>query len=175
MSRAQVPRGFLARPKLTNKKMTLVDTWDELAKALSSSLGISVTRRSLQRWRKDPRYQDYPRKVTDRHDVQAWRKFMIRNGLNRADEVVPFRETVGADDNEPPRFPPWQTMRRDFLFDVLEFVYDARADGAISLEEYIEIGTLTVESIIQLGKAWDAGIDERGYRKRWRELRSRFS
>lgn len=58
--------------------------WDKLAKALG------VTRRAIQEWRKDQRYKSKcPKSRADgRHDIDAWRVFMLRFGLKRSDELV---------------------------------------------------------------------------------------
>ena len=64
--------------------------WDQLAQMLSDRSGVSITRRAIQEWRRDPRYEDHcpaPR-ADGRHDVGAWIVFMRRFGLKRADEVV---------------------------------------------------------------------------------------
>ena len=59
-------------------------TWEALAKALG------VSRRSIQEWRKDPRYADTcPMDRADgRKDIAAWSRFMLTHGLKRADEHV---------------------------------------------------------------------------------------
>src|SRR5262245_738362 len=66
------------------KRGEFVGSWVELARALR------VSRRAIQEWREDPRYAKYwPRAASDgRHDVQAWRSFMIQFRLKRADEDV---------------------------------------------------------------------------------------
>lgn len=58
--------------------------WDTLADQLGCD------RRSLYSWRNDPRYQpDAPADRADgRKEVAAWKQWMIRHGLKRADEHV---------------------------------------------------------------------------------------
>lgn len=64
-------------------------TWDDLAKRISSE-ETSITRRSIQEWRKDPRYSAYcpVARADGRHDVAAWAAFMVRFGLKHADNYV---------------------------------------------------------------------------------------
>jgi hypothetical protein len=73
-----------------NTDANFAGSWDELAKILSDRSGVSITRRAIQEWRRDPRYEDkYPEDRPDgRKDVNAWIVFMRRFGLKAADEVV---------------------------------------------------------------------------------------
>lgn len=79
-------------------------TWDELARVLTQRLGVSVSRKSVQNWRNPRRRPDlaekWPRDRADgRKDVSAWMRFVIENGLNRADEVVGGDEIEGEERN----------------------------------------------------------------------------
>lgn len=82
-----------AKPKLrepavlndgTLKRLNFVPNWNDLA------LSLGISRKSLQNWRNREDLcsaADFPRPRSDsRHDVNAWRRFMIARGLNRADE-----------------------------------------------------------------------------------------
>src|SRR5438309_8566399 len=67
----------------------------ELVQELSRRSGVSVTRRSIQRWRRDPRYKAFcpqPR-ANGSHKVSEYLVFMRRFGLKRADEVLTAEET----------------------------------------------------------------------------------
>lgn len=83
-----------------------VKGWD----ALAIILGVST--RALKDWRADPRYTDWPRPKDNgnRHDVAAWREFMVRHRLKRGKalaEVEIDPENAGDDAGQgiiqPPR------------------------------------------------------------------------
>jgi hypothetical protein len=64
----------------------------------------------------------------------------------------------------------WEN-RRELLFvlgDFLDCLFD---DGVLSAAEYQKLGDKTIPLIIKVGRVWNAGIDEAGYRDRWRECR----
>jgi hypothetical protein len=88
-------------------------------------------------------------------ELQEWLRKNARkkSSVRNADD-----EIVSAQD--------WEN-RRQLLFDLLEFIHSAYIDGRIGLKEYREIGSETVECVIRLGRAWRAGIDEKGYRRNW--------
>jgi hypothetical protein len=62
---------------------------------------------------------------------------------------------------------PEQTFRRQTLFEVLDVLHDAYADGLLPAKDYVKIGSGTVELLIKIGRAWKAGIDENAYRSTW--------
>src|SRR5947207_12866161 len=62
----------------------------ELVQELSSRSGVTITRRSIQRWRRDPRYKascPQPR-ANGSHKISEYLVYMRRFGLKRADEAV---------------------------------------------------------------------------------------
>ncbi|MGI8435346.1 MAG: hypothetical protein ACR2NX_00345 [Chthoniobacterales bacterium] len=126
--------------------------WDKLAKTLG------VSRRSLERWR-----AAFGRECPSDRDVVAWKRFMVLNGLKRADESL-HPEELAAALREPRTLHPI----RQALFDLVDFVHAQYADGFITLEQYSAIGAATVESVIALGAQLGAGIDETGFRQTWR-------
>ncbi|MEQ1862236.1 MAG: hypothetical protein ABMA13_20150 [Chthoniobacteraceae bacterium] len=77
-------------------------TWDELAQRLGT------TRRSLQEWRKDPRYApDCPKPQADgRLDVAAFAGWMILHGLKRAADHVSGHGGAEPEDGQPPVIHP---------------------------------------------------------------------
>lgn len=84
----------LQRAKLgaNEQETNFVQTWYELARVLTQRIGVSVSRKSLQNWRNERIRPDlepkWPRDRADgRKDISAWVKFVVENGLNRADEV----------------------------------------------------------------------------------------
>jgi hypothetical protein len=108
----------------------------ELAKELSALSGVSVTRRSLHRWRRDPRYKDYcPKPRADgRHDVRAWAIMMRRFGLRRADEAVP-RDEIPA---ERAGICEWKEVREKLLCTQLERAI-SRDDAKLLVCDELEI------------------------------------
>src|SRR5437762_5627791 len=62
----------------------------DLIQELSRRSGVSVTRRSIQRWRRDPRYKAFcPQPCANgSHKISEYLVFMRRFGLKRADEAV---------------------------------------------------------------------------------------
>jgi hypothetical protein len=76
--------GDIACCCVNQKRANYARNWDKLGEALG------VTRRAIQEWRKDQRYAEHcPKPRSDgRHDINAWKVFMLRFGLKRADEVV---------------------------------------------------------------------------------------
>jgi hypothetical protein len=83
--------------------------WSELAVALSTGTGITITRRAIQDWRRDPRYlRDIPADKPDgRKDVAAWLAFMVKHGLKRADDHVASHQLpVTSHNSEDPAHEP---------------------------------------------------------------------
>jgi hypothetical protein len=83
--------------------------WSELAVALSTGTGITITRRAIQEWRRDPRYlRDIPSDKPDgRKDVAAWLAFMVKHGLKRADDhVASHQSPVTNHNSEDPAHAP---------------------------------------------------------------------
>jgi hypothetical protein len=68
--------------------------------------------------------------------------------------------------------PSWnaQDTRRGHLFALFDALEDAHSGGELADKEFAAIGSKTLEIVIRLGRLWDAGIDEAGYRQRWREI-----
>jgi len=64
----------------------------------------------------------------------------------------------------------WEN-RRELLFVLGEFLDCLFSDGVLSLAEYLKISDRTIPLIIKLGRVWNAGIDEKGFRECWRERR----
>ena len=60
-----------------------------------------------------------------------------------------------------------QADRRTPLFDLMEFLDCARYEEQITEEEYCALRDKTIPLVIKLGRVWDAGIDEPGYKKTW--------
>src|SRR5438552_12344401 len=70
--------------------MTFARNMVELVRELSGLSGVSITRRSLQRWRRDPRYKAFcpqPR-ANGSYKIAEYIAFMRRFGLKGADEAV---------------------------------------------------------------------------------------
>jgi hypothetical protein len=65
----------------------------------------------------------------------------------------------------------WE-RRRDLLFLLDEFLDCLFSDGVLSLAEYVKLGNRTIPLVIKLGRVWNAGIDEKGFRECWRERRA---
>lgn len=65
----------------------------------------------------------------------------------------------------------WE-RRRDLLFLLDEFLDSLFDDGILSLAEYVTLGDQTIPLVIKLGRVWNAGIDEKGFRQCWRERRN---
>jgi hypothetical protein len=61
--------------------------------------------------------------------------------------------------------------RRELLFVLHDFLDCLFADGVLSAADYRKLGDKTIPLIIKIGRVWNAGIDEAGYRDRWRECR----
>jgi len=64
----------------------------------------------------------------------------------------------------------WEN-RRDLLFILGDFLDCLFADGVLGGEEYRRLGDKTIPLIIELGRVWNAGIDEAGYLYRWLQCR----
>src|SRR5205823_11337805 len=90
-SPAQCPEIDSLSPSAMNFARNLGD----LIQELSRRSGVSVTRRSIQRWRRDPRYKAFcPQPCANgSHKVSEYLVFMRRFGLKRADEVLTAEET----------------------------------------------------------------------------------
>lgn len=100
--------------------LNFVRNWDDLAQALE------VSRKSVQNWRsrEDLRgAQDFPRPRPDgRHDVAAWRRFMLAHGLNRAGDAVPGDELNG--EGVLPKT-HWDRLRAQIGFEREAFAFEA--------------------------------------------------
>jgi hypothetical protein len=59
--------------------------------------------------------------------------------------------------------------RRQFLFDIMEFIDEARLKGTINSKEFKRITKATVPLVIKLGAVWKAGIDAKGFRRNYSE------
>jgi hypothetical protein len=57
--------------------------------------------------------------------------------------------------------------RRTPLFELMELLECALHEKQITVEQYCAIGDKTIPLVIKLGRAWDAGIDEIGYKATW--------
>jgi hypothetical protein len=113
----------------------LASTWDELAQKLSEQSGVTITRRAIQDWRNDPRYEaQWPRPRGDRHNVQEWIVFMQKFGLKRADEAV------GSDEIPEDRMSvrDWKGRREELMCEKLEREI-LRDDGKLLVATEIEI------------------------------------
>lgn len=142
----------------------IAETWAALAAALGT------TTRTLERWRE--RYPDeWPRPMEGTHQVQEWREFAFERGLRPAEvwEATPTGPRPKAASPAPSTAdaPSWP-RRRDFLFDLLEEVHFAYADGQIDLVQYMEIGSATALKVCELAAVWGVEIDAPGYFKNWR-------
>jgi hypothetical protein len=60
----------------------------------------------------------------------------------------------------------WE-CRREMLFALLEFLHGAHRDRQISDADYKKNGSQTALVIVELGRAWKAEIDERGFLQNW--------
>lgn len=87
--------------------------------------------------------------------------------LKKEAEARPFSE--GAHDHLPE---DWEE-RLGMIFEVGEFLDHALYSRKIGAADYRRIGDKTIPLLVQLAKAWDAGIDAPGYLGRWMELRRR--
>jgi hypothetical protein len=66
----------------------------------------------------------------------------------------------------------WEN-RRELLFVLGDFLDCLFADGVLSAGEYLRLGDKTIPLIIEIGRVWNAEIDEAGYRDRWRNVAER--
>ena len=108
----------------------------ELVQELSRRSGVSVTRRSIQRWRRDPRYKAFcpqPR-ANGSHKVSEYLVFMRRFGLKRADEVLTAEET--SPDRKTIR--DWKEHREKLMCTQLERSI-LRDDGKLLIATELEI------------------------------------
>ncbi|HEX3818596.1 MAG TPA: hypothetical protein VHW03_09940 [Chthoniobacterales bacterium] len=119
-------------PPPNESPLNFVRNWDDLAQ----SLGVS--RKSVQNWRarEDLRSApDFPRPRADgRHDVEAWRRFMIAHGLNRADELVDADEVP----NERKTIRDWKEYREQLQCQEIERRI-ARGDNLLLVATELEI------------------------------------
>jgi hypothetical protein len=109
----------------------------------------------------------------------------FRSGRVYRDELVRWLKRHRSSRNKPDVFDAngpeylgvelnWEN-RRPLLFLLLEFLDCLFADGVISAAEYLRLGDKTIPLITKIGRVWKAGIDEAGYRDRWRECRGEAS
>jgi hypothetical protein len=123
------------KQKPGQSRTNLASTWDELAQKLSEQSGVTITRRAIQDWRNDPRYEaQWPRPRGDRHNVQEWIVFMQRFGLKRADEVTDPEDT--HEDRKSVR--DWKGRREELMCEKLEREI-LRDDGKLLVATEIEI------------------------------------
>ncbi|MEQ1862790.1 MAG: hypothetical protein ABMA13_22950 [Chthoniobacteraceae bacterium] len=124
-------------------------TWDELADRLGT------TRRSLQDWRKDPRYApDCPKPQADgRLDVAAFAEWMVRHGLARADERVAGDDEDAGDDVDVIHPPRLSGSQSDWTKAVL-----SEKHASARLDRQTKEGTLLVAADLEipLGSAFAA-------------------
>ena len=105
----------------------------------------------------------------------------FRSGRVYRDELIRWlkqhrsqKPVVDALSLEDPEFlgvPLDWGRRRDLLFVLGEFLDCLFSDGVLGLAEYVDLGNRTIPLVIKLGRVWNAGIDERGFRAAWRERR----
>jgi len=102
----------------------------ELAKELS------VTRRSLHRWRRDPRYKAFwpPPRANGSYKISEYLEFMRRFGLKRADEVVDHSDIPG----ERRTIADWKEHREKLMCTQLERSI-LRDDGKLLVATELEI------------------------------------
>lgn len=99
------------------RKKDSARSYEELAALISQQLNISLTAKTIQRWRKDPRYKDHcPQPRSGRHHVPSWVKFILRFGLKRADEAVARDEVP----EEQRTIRDWKEYREQLLCRQLE-------------------------------------------------------
>jgi hypothetical protein len=105
----------------------------ELVQELSRQSGVSITRRSIQRWRQDPRYKDsFPKPRLDgRHKVSDYVEFMRRFGLKRADETVQRDELPG----ERRTIHDWKEDRAKIEYERAVFAFDVEKRKYVLLDE----------------------------------------
>jgi hypothetical protein len=105
----------------------------------------------------------------------------FRSGRVYHDELIrwlkehrPSRSKSDAFDAHEPEYLgvrlDWEN-RRELLFLLHDFLDCLFADGVLNAAGYRKLGDKTIPLIIKLGRVWNAGIDEPGYRDRWRECR----
>jgi hypothetical protein len=123
-------------------------TWDELARVLSQRLGVSVSRKSLQNWRNPRARPDlqglWPAcKADGRKDVDAWMRFILQHGLNRADELLESDEfgagpdgIQGSSDRRTVR--DWKMYREELACTEAERRI-ARGDGLLLVATELEV------------------------------------
>jgi hypothetical protein len=80
-------------------------------------------------------------------------------------------DALNADEPEYLAVPLDWENRRELLFVLNEFLDCLFADGVLSAADYRKLGDKTIPMIIEIGRIWNAEIDEAGYRDRWRECR----
>lgn len=98
-----------------------------------------------------------------RDELLRWLK-EHRSSTSKAD-------AIDADEPEYLGVPLDWKNRRELLFVLHDFLDCLFADGVLSAADYRKLGDKTIPLIIKIGRVWNAGIDEAGYRDRWRECR----
>ena len=98
-----------------------------------------------------------------RDELLRWLK-QRRCSKSRAD-------ALDADEPEYLGVPLDWEFRLGLLFLLHEFLDCLFAGGVLSPADYRKLGDKTIPLIIKIGRVWSAGIDEAGYRDRWRECR----
>jgi len=65
-------------------------------------------------------------------------------------------------------FVDWRKRwRREMLDSLMLYLQAALREKQISAEQFCAIGAETIPLVIELGRVWDAGINEPRYRERW--------
>jgi hypothetical protein len=108
----------------------------ELVQELSRLSGVSITRRSIQRWRRDPRYTAFwpPARANGSYKISDYIAFMRRFGLKRADEVVERDELP----EERRAIHDWKEHREKLMCTQLERSI-LRDDGKLLIATELEI------------------------------------
>lgn len=79
--------------------------------------------------------------------------------------------TEDEDDDARPiisAFVDWRKRwRREMLDSLMLYLQAALKEKEITAEQFCAIGAKTISLVIELGRVWDAGINETRYRERW--------
>ncbi len=116
--------------------MNFARNLQELVQELSSRSGVTITRRSIQRWRRDPRYKAFwpPSRANGSYKISEYLAFMLRFGLKRADEVVNRDEVP----EERRAIRDWKEHREKLMCSQLERSI-LRDDGKLLIATELEI------------------------------------
>jgi len=136
------------------EKMDLPPYFDSQAQA-AAMLGISI----------------YEVKAAKAAGCLAFRGGRIRTKEFQAWLHAPYDYATDDEDDCQPTisaFVDWRKRwRREMLDSLMLYLQAALREKQITAEQFCAIGAETIPLVIELGRVWDAGINEPRYRERW--------